>query len=446
MTVFIQYNRGMRTRVLWRSTRLAYGAGLLALCLFLTGGSVAWVQAEDQGTGLGGSSSSDSLGMGHERVPDAAAEPVQVTPVVANEKAKPRDIIKKELLVTNNTFQRVDLYLTVEDVDPIIGSQQPPSPGIADLSSSLASWIEITRGVIELMPGESRKVPYLIHVNLNAKPGSYFARVQARAGSNRAEAEANPSQDAATLILNVEVLNNAKERLELGNFLAGDSVVLGETQTFSYMLENVGNRDVEPRGAIRIFNRRGEEVGSVPVNLEGETVTSEGKKQLAAVWSAAGRFGKYKAFLDLEYGEGQIASVQDTVYFWVFPWKEVFAAVVGVLVLAVVGTFIVHLRSVAAPVRVRHTEHHRETPQMSESPSKVASRQAPHTPFVQVTQGVPTVLSARSVGSLQNPSVSPPRHVVVHGAQVQRGAVVAVAPRSSTLTVQGGTVTLTSRR
>jgi uncharacterized membrane protein len=42
--------------------------------------------------------------------------------------------------------------------------------------------------------------------------------------------------------------------------------------------------------------------------------------------------------------------VQDTVYFWVFPWKEVLTALVGVLVLAIIGTYIVHMRAMARPV------------------------------------------------------------------------------------------------
>lgn len=432
----------MRTGVLWRCTRLACGAGLFALCMCFVGENVAGAQVEERGIGSEELSSNPLPGVEGERAPDAASEPYQVTPVVANEKAKPRDIVKKELLVTNNTSQRVDLYLTVEDVDPITGSRQPPSPGVADLSSSLASWIEITRGVIELMPGEERKVPYLIHVNLTAKPGSYFSRIQAREGSNRAEAEARPSRDAATLMLNVEVLDDAKERLELGNFLAGESVVLGGDQSFSYTLENVGNRDVEPRGAIRIFNGRGEEVGSVPVNAEGETVTPDGKKQLAAVWNVAGRFGKYKAFLDLEYGEGQLANVQDTVYFWVFPWKEVAAAVAGVFVLAIIGTLVVHLRAVAAPVRVKSVEPSREVSPASDSVPESAFREVSHHTPSRAVSDVPTVLSTRTARSS---GVLRPHHVAVEGAQV-RGAVVSVAPRSVPATVQQGTVTLLSRR
>lgn len=284
-----------------------------------------------------------------EQIKEAITTEFSVSPVVANEKAKPRDIIKKELLVTNNTEQRVDLYITVLNIDPTDGAGEFTSPAESDLSRSLANWIEITRGVIELSPGESRKIPYLIHVNLSAKPGTYYARIQFRKGSKRAEAEA--SKEGTGLMLTVEVQDDAKERLELGTFISEDNFILGDSASFSYLLENVGNRDIEPRGSIRIFNRRGEEVGSVPLNAEGEQITPQNKRQLAAAWNTTGRFGKYKAFLDLEYGDQNLASVQDTVYFWVFPWKEIFASLAGVFVLAIVGTYIIHMRAIAQPSR-----------------------------------------------------------------------------------------------
>ena len=205
-----------------------------------------------------------------------------LTPMVANERAKPRDILKKELTLTNNTNQMLDVYLDVENIDPNGGASQPVSPGVADLSVSLANWVEITRGVIELSPGESRKVPYLIHVNLSAKPGSYFARIRADTGPVRPQSANTTLDDGTYLMLNVEIADTTIERLHLGNFMANTSVVFSDSADFSYSVENVGNKNLEPRGTIRIFNRRGEEVGSIPLNANSEQVTPDDKKQMAA--------------------------------------------------------------------------------------------------------------------------------------------------------------------
>lgn len=359
-----------------------------------------------------------------------------VTPVVANEKAKPRDIIKKELVITNNTNQRIDLYITVENVDPQKGVQGFEGPTEGDLSRSLANWVEITRGVIELGPQESRKIPYLIHVNLTAQPGSYFSEIRFRNGHTRADAESR--EGGTVLMLNLEVLDDAMEKLQLGTFSTDDSVIMGESVGFSYLLENIGNRDIEPRGSIRIFNRKGEEVGSIPLNADGIEIAPDNKEQLASAWSAAGRFGKYKAFLDLEYGENQLASVQDTVYFWVFPWKEIIAALIGVLVLAVIGTFIIHMRAMAQPRPAYAVRDNTPTDPQAYYPQ--ASRQQRYAPSPQDLQK--TVLLRHNERGLEQAG----RQSVQAPAQ-RHGETVTLSPRSRhSATTRGSTVELKSRR
>ena len=379
----------------------------------------------------------ESEGMVNDMVEETVTTEFSITPVVANEKAKPRDIIKKELIVTNNTAQRKNLYITVENIDPTKGTQEFKGPSSSDLSTSLANWVEITRGVIELDSFESRKIPYLIHVNLSAKPGSYHARIQFRTGPHRAAAESNP--EGSELMLNLEVEDDANERLQLGNFMSEDGVVLGSSVSFSYLLENIGNRDIEPRGSIRIFNRRGEEVGSVPLNANGEEISPSNKKQLASAWSSSGRFGRYKAFLDLEYGENQLASVQDTVYFWVFPWKEILAALVGVILLGVVGTYIVHMRSIAQPVPVRSRQQptHEEHIAIEQAQNAYNPTQRMHQ--VQNAQTHVTVLGANDNQAMPPKDRNQPQ---------KQGATVELSPRGaqSGPKTQGNVVQLQSRR
>lgn len=372
----MRYNVYMRTNALWSvvSTIALFGVFLFAMFFYTPWLFFVYAQEEEIEEVL--------VEESNPPVP-SDAPPYAVLPVVTNEKAKPRDIIKKELTITNNTERRVDLYITVKNIDPLAGDQVVGSPAESDLSSSLANWVEITRGVVELGPRESRKIPYLIHVNLTAKPGSYFARIAFHKGSNRAQAEATETD--AKLILNLEVVDDAKERLQLGGFTADSAIVFGESVGFSYKLDNVGNREIAPRGSIRIFNRRGEEVGSMPLNADGQTITPQNSTELANAWTASGRFGKYKAYLDLEYGENQLASVQDTVYFWVFPWKEILFSLIGVLILAIAGTYVVHLRAMARPVPARpyHPEpnmerympaYHEPRAHVVQQPSRVYQR------------------------------------------------------------------------
>jgi len=371
---------------------------------------------------------------GDDMVKETITNVFSVSPVVANEKAKARDIIKKELVVTNNTDRRIDLYITVENIDPTQGAQEFTSPAVSDLSTSLANWVEITRGVIELSAGESRKIPYLIHVNLTAKPGNYYARIQFQKGAKRQEAEA--SKEGTALMLNVEVVDDAKERLQLGNFISEDSIIFGESVSFSYLLENVGNRLIEPRGSIRIFNRKGEEVGSVPLNADGTEIDPDNKKQLAAVWSASGRFGKYKAFLDLEYGENQLASVQDTIYFWVFPWKEMIVSLSGVFILAFFGTYVVHMRAMANPVHAtRRRSQGVLEPVLSTQPAKERR------PFPVQSQKITTAIARAVPGRMP---ASAPAHVTVLNA-VSNNERTTIRGKRVSAERQGSTVDLTPR-
>jgi hypothetical protein len=276
-----------------------------------------------------------------------AEELFTVAPIVESLEAKPRDILKKELRLLNPTSRKLNIYAQVVPVDSQVGDEAFVTPTEADQSTSLANWIEITRGVIELSAGEEKTIPYLINTNMRAQPGVYHARIVFASGTTRAEAE-QFAEIGPSLLISLTVKDDGIEKLELDTFSSAESIFTGGSAQFTYALENIGNRSVTPRGEIRIFNRKGEEVGVVPVNADGGEITPEKVQTLAAAWDANGRFGKYKAYLDIEYGDRQVAAVNDTVYFWVLPWKQSLLSLISIVALAVVGTYIVHLRSLSS--------------------------------------------------------------------------------------------------
>jgi hypothetical protein len=202
--------------------------------------------------------------------------------------------------------------------------------GNTERATSLANWIELSRGVVELGPGEEKIIPFVIRVNLAAEPGMYHAKILFSEGSTRSDAEALPA--LGEVDVTIEVLPDIKEVLQLNKFFTDPIFLSGDDVLFNYQIENIGNQNLKPSGEIRIYNRSGEEVASVPVNTEGASFSPEQQAQLAAVWSGAEGFGKYKAFLNLDYGDSQRASVQDTVFFWIVPWKQLsLAFVIGAL-------------------------------------------------------------------------------------------------------------------
>jgi len=262
----------------------------------------------------------------------ASAADFSVTPLIIDLKANPRDILKETIGVMNNSTHVGNIYAFVNNTDPLLGTEEWKSPANTDVSDSLANWIEIKRGSLDLPPNEKVELPLLVQVNLHAKPGIYHATITFSEGGTRAEAEAN-IKSGISVSVNLEVADDAKEVLELSKFVSNGTFISGKDATFSYDIKNVGNRPIAPKGEVRIFNRNGAEVATLNVNEKGEVLDPNGgTSQLASVWKSGSRFGRYKAMLNVEYGSKQRGTLQDTVFFWLIPWKEILAIFLCLLV------------------------------------------------------------------------------------------------------------------
>ena len=263
----------------------------------------------------------------------APTSPLSVTPVVIDEKAKARDILNESITLTNTGSYTLEVYPSVNDVQDAAGTQGfSYAQSSAGLSDSLSNWIELSRGVITLGPGERKIIPFVITVNLNAVPNAYHALITFTQGNTRDEATA--SAPLATVTVNLEVATNAKEEMQLQKFSADNIVFTGDDVLFNYNLQNIGNQDLQPTGEINIYDRNGQEVATVNVNKEGKNVAPNETAQLASSWSAVRGFGQFKALLTVHYGS-QNAAVQDTIYFWIIPWVQILE-VLGASLIAII--------------------------------------------------------------------------------------------------------------
>lgn len=266
-----------------------------------------------------------------------------VEPAIIDKKGHARDILSDTITLTNKSTARLGIYTFVNNVDAEVGQQEFKSRADVVLADSLANWIEISRGVAELAPGESVEIPVTINVNLHAKPGQYHARISFGTGSTRAAAEAHLKPEDSVLV-NVEVVEDIKERLQLDTFSTGKIFFGGSEVSFAYDLQNTGNKDLQPQGEVRIYDRRGKEIGSVPANVNGTVISPNDTGQIASVWNAGKSFGKYKALLDIEYGQNQLGTVNDTIYFWIVPWKKLLAIFLALASLVGGGTYYLYQR------------------------------------------------------------------------------------------------------
>ena len=271
-----------------------------------------------------------------------AATSFNATPVVIDGKGKQREILRYSVSVENTTKHLVSIYPWVTDVDTKIGQEGAHDlQGSVDkeLAASLARWIEVTRGSVDLLPGDKKDISITVQINLNAKPGMYHATIHLSAGGDRDSAEKNLA-DAVDVNMNVEVLEDINERLQLATFLPAKNVFSGDQADFSYSIENIGNRGLIPHGKIRIYDRRGQEIATIDANKNGKKLEPSAHELLSSVWTSGNEFGRYKAMLDIEYGGH--GTLQDTVFFWVIPWKKLLGMFMTLIIICVVVAIGLH--------------------------------------------------------------------------------------------------------
>jgi len=288
----------------------------------------------------------------------AAGSTHSVLPLIIDEKARARDILKESVTITNKTGRKITIYTIVNDVTVGIdgGIEEYNGPSIADRSHSLSNWIQIGRGVIDLAPGEQKTIPFTIQVNLDAEPGVYHSKVSFIEGPNITEAQKKIDQSPA-LIVNVEIADETKELLQLKQFVSDNVFFSGSSATLTYKIENIGNTDIVPKGEILIYDRKGKEVRALPVNIEAAAIAPKSVGEFHAAWEGGSRAGRYKALLNVEYGNKQRGTLNDTVFFFFVPIVKI--AIVFFVSLAAVLTAVhfMHKRQKRAHAARRREAH-----------------------------------------------------------------------------------------
>jgi hypothetical protein len=273
---------------------------------------------------------------------------LEISPLVVDEKLKARESYSSTITLTNNSSVRMNLYASVNNV------RVGPDGGVETFTAegnrrdSLANWIEISRGVIQLNAGETKEIDFSINAGPRVEPGRYHALVFFSPGSNRAEAESRVTRDGAVM-MNLEIEEDIIELLQMKRFSPVQNFFTDGEARFIYVLENTGNRAVTPTGEMIIYNRRGAEVGAV--GLESDRAVQPGEEESFEVsWKGSG--SRYRAHLSVEYGSRDKKTITDSVYFTIFPLIQVLALFAVMLVLIVLFVYYWHNRQVK-----RHKQH-----------------------------------------------------------------------------------------
>lgn len=273
-----------------------------------------------------------------------AAPQYTVSPLIIDTPVEARDIISKEITVTNTGGQPVTVYPTVNNISLMEGGTidvfLPPVE--SDRTQSLASWIEISRLGIDLAPGESKMIPLTLRINPTPIAGTYHTFIGFGTGRNRDEAEKQVmGGQAPGTIVTVTLSDKKNEFLKLSKFIVERFVTSAEKGVAAYVFKNPGDEILVPKGEIILYNSKGNEVGLVTINDENIAIPPGGEHVFTTPIPTENLFGKYKAFLSVEYGKTQRGAVHDTAFFYVFPLKIVLILIIVIILVGIIA-FIIH--------------------------------------------------------------------------------------------------------
>lgn len=279
-------------------------------------------------------------------------EAYTVSPKVIDLSLEKRDIINKTVSLTNEGTRPVRIYPTVNEVsiddDGEIKTFEQPMA--VDRTETVTSWISISRGRIELKPGETKEVPLEIKINPQAKAGEYIVFVGFPNASNKDVARKLSMEGKSKgTIVRIALDQERSEFLRLDGFAVDRFVTDTSGDVMTYKLENTGGTDLAPRGEVIFYNTTGNEVSSIPINPEGSIVKEGEKMTFTSILPEDLKVGKYKAFLSLEYGNEQLASLNDTSFFYVVPLSVMILIFVSVLLFALILTILIY-RKISVPV------------------------------------------------------------------------------------------------
>lgn len=268
---------------------------------------------------------------------------LSVTPAVIDVAAceKGRICLEETIAIKNNSAARADVYAQVNDLSPAAGIIPYGDPSDLPADASLVRWIDFYRAVIEIPPGETATQTLRITASPNARPGKYHAIISFPAGGNLPEAQASDQKmNAAKVQINLDLVEHQVEQAEINRFQPASALFTKNNISFVLKIKNIGNQPVAPTGEIIIYNKGGQEVGSL--SIAGGTIAPDEVKDFSAAGKLALGPGKFKAMLNLDYGQNNGKNLTDIVYFSYLPLALFIALLAIILGLLYGAAWFIH--------------------------------------------------------------------------------------------------------
>jgi hypothetical protein len=216
-------------------------------------------------------------------------------------------------------------------------------PTKLDKTVSLARWIRVKRGPLNIKPGEKYELSLSVEVDMNARPGVYHAAVSFSQASNMPAAEAAAiTNNLPTLLVNMTVEDGAIEKAQIGSFKSLKNIFFQLPVIFNLNVDNIGNQPISPQGTMIIYDRQGREVDALNINGDKKNIPPETTENFVFEWKPAPAkiLGKYRAKINLVYGEKAVRDLSDSIYFWILPLRYLVIILVVALIIIILLTII----------------------------------------------------------------------------------------------------------
>lgn len=281
----------------------------------------------------------------------AEAARLTVSPLLIDHTVEQREVITETITITNLEPKRmVTVYASPHEIE--LGENGEiktfVDPSMTNRSETVTSWLEITRANIKIMPGESVDVPLTIRINPNAKPGRYHAFIGFADSSTYDGAISQVMTGTAPgVVVRISLDEDRNVFLRLGRFVVDRFVTDTTEEVVHFAIENPGEDPVVPEGEIIIYDSRGNEVGTIPVNEERLTIAPGNQQEFSGTMPVESGYGRHKALLALEYinGDEQTATLHDTTFFYIVPLELLITIFVAILIFSVAIALIIHYRT-----------------------------------------------------------------------------------------------------
>ena len=255
--------------------------------------------------------------------PATFASEISIRPFLIDLTMVPRESVSETIVLTNEyPARKAILYATVNEISVGIDGEvnEFMSPVMTDRTNTVTSWVEISRGRIELPAGETKEIPLSVKIHPFAEPGEYHVFIGFAETKKRDTAEQMAlAGDVDGVIVKITIIDERTTSMRISSMVVDRLVTNAEQQQVSITVENSGEIGSAPTGEVIFYNRRGYEVAALPVNTVGEIVPAGSSKTFAVPVPTNVEIGRFKANANLLYGENQQASLFDSVGFYKFP-------------------------------------------------------------------------------------------------------------------------------